>query len=84
MENVSWKFKNLTDGNELECNDLNFLMFQLTEQKGLDVSDDIMVDLLIHGEVNGKMKKRHGGVIDFTIIEESPYMTADNVIPIAL
>lgn len=71
MEKV-WKFVDKTNGSELECNDLGFLIFTLTEERGLNIPATTGINLMIQGAVDLEVKGEDGSIHDITIGEKLP------------
>lgn len=58
-----WKFENLTTGKEIECNDLQALLYRLRNNKGLDIPQSIvMTDLVTQGKSKMTVTTRDGEI----------------------
>jgi hypothetical protein len=69
VENKMWTYRNITTGNELECNDLSFMAHQLKNIKGLDIPETALVDVKITGKARCLVMGDSGEMNEVTIEE---------------
>jgi hypothetical protein len=55
-----WKFMNKTTGSSIECNDLNFLLHELIEVRGLTIPNSVGVDLMLSGNASFEVQTDRG------------------------
>jgi hypothetical protein len=55
-----WKFENKTTGAAIECNDLNFLLHELIEIRGMTIPNSVGVDLMLSGTASFEVQTDRG------------------------
>lgn len=81
---TTWKFVNKTTGKEIECNDLNYLITRIREDKGLNLPDHVDVDMILWGRKEYVVEDEYGTKNDVVIGEHSPsrgiYFTMNQIV----
>lgn len=72
MESTIWKFVNKTNGKKIESDDLNYLLYRLRDDKGLDLPEHADVDLIIKGRLECTVLDEEGVKHDIVIGEHDP------------
>jgi hypothetical protein len=64
-----WRFVDNTTKNELECDDLGFLLHTLKDANNLDIPQQVGVDLLLKGVTSCSVSDSDGRIHDISIGE---------------
>lgn len=69
VDNRVWTYRNITTGNELECNDLTFMAHQLKHIKGIDIPVTELANLQLTGKTRCVVMSSCGEMNEVTIEE---------------
>lgn len=69
---TTWKFVNHTTGMEIECNDLRFMLHEITEVHGLNLPQFVDVDMILRGRGEYEVTNYAGEINHVVIGEDSP------------